>query len=140
MKKLILLLTFVIPIISCSSDEYTIIGTWILVDSREEYYKDGELIRWNLEDEKDIGGKIVFEEYGRGYEYDIHAEKNKSFIWDVKDGKLYISYENHIDYADDYFNIDYINKEEMKVSNPRNYNYNSDFDTKIFSLKFKRVK
>lgn len=68
------------------------------------------------------------------------AKKNKNFIWDIRDGKLYISYENHIDYADDCFNIDYINKEEMKVSNPRNYNFNRDFDTKIFSLKFRRVK
>lgn len=138
MKKLILLLTVVISIISCSSNEYTIIGTWIIVDSRAEYYKDGELISWEIDDEEDIGGKTVFEEYGRGYE--IHGEKNKNFIWDVREGKLYISYENHIDYADDCFNIDYINKEEMKVSNPRNYDYNSDFDTEIFSLKLRRVK
>lgn len=66
-------MTVVISIISCSSNEYTIIGTWILVDSREEYYKDGELISWEIEDEEEIGGKIVFEEYGRGY--DIHGEK-----------------------------------------------------------------
>ena len=136
MKKLLLLLTVVISIISCSSNESTIIGTWILVDSREEYYKEGKLIGWEIEDAEDIGGTIVFEEYGRGYE--IHAE-NKTFVWDVKDGRLYI-YDNHIEYADDYFNIDYINKDEMKVSKSRKSNYSSDFDTKIFSLKFKRVK